>query len=120
MKEIRNTSKTLFGWTYALEATAPGEVDMIYIGLLEGRCSPYVASPPASDLIMVPCPFVLSCMVCDAGDGLATREAAVAVGWTEICYEPDHGSTSYLGLCPECRTREIEEDKILTAKGPKP
>ena len=50
-------------------------------------------------------PFSLECYCCDAGMDLATVEAAIVAGWTEI--REDSGlAWNYLGLCPECAASE--------------
>lgn len=47
-------------------------------------------------------PFVLSCWVCDAGDGITCKEEALALGWVDI--ERDDGlSWNDIGACPECK-----------------
>jgi hypothetical protein len=46
-------------------------------------------------------PFSLTCVDCDLGDGIDTREQATLAGWHEIRRE-DGGSYNYLGWCPEC------------------
>lgn len=52
--------------------------------------------------------FVLSCVYCDAGDGVPTAMAALCTGWTGLQAD-DAPSWSFLGSCPEC-AREAEEN----------
>lgn len=54
-------------------------------------------------------PFSLACEGCDGGMEIGTYEEAVAGGWTEIVFAPNLLTANYLGLCPECRRREEEE-----------
>jgi hypothetical protein len=56
-------------------------------------------------------PFVLSCVLCDAGDGLENAEQARAAGWSDI--EQDFGGTSWnnLGVCPDCHEAWFGEPK---------
>ena len=59
-----------------------------------------------------PVPFSLSCMDCDAGMDIGSREEAILSGWTNVSEDddPDGGFWwTWLGLCPDCRkTREDE------------
>jgi hypothetical protein len=55
-------------------------------------------------------PFSLVCQTCDGGMEIESYEAALAAGWTEICYAPDLPMAYFLGLCPRCRQwQEAEE-----------
>lgn len=54
---------------------------------------------PASELL-VPCPFVMACVDCDATS--FDRKEALAEGWKNISFAPEYASFSYLGDCPDC------------------
>lgn len=103
MREYRtdNPGSLLPGWLYATEATKAGEVDMIAVGLLEGRADTETRNPEAADLILVPCPFSIACD-CDAGMDIKSKAEALAAGWTRIEYQPEGASCNYMGVCPEC------------------
>ncbi len=47
-------------------------------------------------------PFSLTCCECDAGTEVGSHPEAVALGWTDIGYEPDLPMANFIGLCPEC------------------
>jgi hypothetical protein len=55
-------------------------------------------------------PFSLACESCDGGMEVGSYEQAISEGWTDICFTPDLAMANYLGLCPECRKREEEEE----------
>lgn len=48
-------------------------------------------------------PFVLSCVGCDAGDGIDSKKQALKAGWTGIQPDPGGLSWTWLGECPECK-----------------
>ena len=50
-------------------------------------------------------PFSLVCWYCDAGQGIASEEDALAEGWIEIEPAPQLLQANYLGVCPDCRGR---------------
>lgn len=54
-------------------------------------------------------PFSLACEGCDGGMEIGSYEEALASGWTEIVFAPEQLMANYLGLCPECRRRQEEE-----------
>jgi hypothetical protein len=54
-------------------------------------------------------PFSLTCEGCDAGMEIGSYDEAIVSGWTEIVFAPDLMLANYLGLCPECRRRQEEE-----------
>src|SRR5205823_184360 len=56
-------------------------------------------------------PFSLLCESCDGGMEISSYEEAIAAGWTEICYAPDLSLANFLGLCPECRRAQEEEER---------
>lgn len=56
-------------------------------------------------------PFSLACEACDGGMEIGSYEEALAAGWTGICYAPDLPMANFLGLCPECRRHEEEEER---------
>ena len=56
-------------------------------------------------------PFSLSCESCDGGMEISSYEEAIAAGWTDICYAPELSMANYLGLCPECRQRQEDEER---------
>lgn len=56
-------------------------------------------------------PFSLVCERCDNGMEIDSYEAALAAGWTEICYEPDLLMAYFIGLCPRCRQLEEAEER---------
>lgn len=52
-------------------------------------------------------PFTLSCSACDTGDDVESEAEALKLGWTKI--QPyEGGSTSFTGLCPDCRREEAK------------
>lgn len=53
-------------------------------------------------------PFSLECRHCDAGVDVRSMAQAKALGWHEVAYDDGPG-WSYLGMCPECHRREIDE-----------
>ena len=55
-------------------------------------------------------PFSLICECCDGGMEIESYEAALAAGWTGIVFAPDLLQANFLGLCPECRQREQDEE----------
>jgi len=57
-------------------------------------------------------PFSLVCQSCDAGIGIESFEAALAAGWTEVCFDPDLPMANFIGLCPECRQWEERQEGI--------
>lgn len=88
------------GRVIAVEATAPGEVDMIAVP----------ADWRADRDILVPAPFLLSCRgaSCHAYDATEDRAKAEAAGWADIEFDPTGESWNYLGLCPECAAEARE------------
>jgi hypothetical protein len=64
-------------------------------------------------------PFSLTCESCDGGMEIGSYEEAISAGWTDICYAPDLPMANFLGLCPECRTRQEEEERARS-KRPSP
>ena len=51
----------------------------------------------------------LACIICDAGDEIDTVDDAILKGWTKI--QPvDDFSGRHLGLCPECRRKQDEDE----------
>jgi hypothetical protein len=50
--------------------------------------------------------FSLVCFDCDAGMHIDSREQALNEGWSDIEFAPDLSNANYLGLCPDCRTRQ--------------
>ena len=46
--------------------------------------------------------FSLSCVECDAGQGVDSYDAALAAGWQGIFYTPCGFGWNFLGDCPEC------------------
>lgn len=63
-------------------------------------------------------PFSLTCSECDAGMEVESYPEAVALGWTDIDYDPDYFFANFIGLCPEC-TR-LEEMGIEFGEGEEP
>ncbi len=59
-------------------------------------------------------PFTLSCAECDT-DSPDSYEDAVQEGWTQIEFDPQGCSENFLGLCPDCRRREEEQQARLRA-----
>lgn len=58
-------------------------------------------------------PFSLTCSECDAGMEVESHPEALALGWTDIEYDPDLPMANFIGLCPECRALE-EEGRLFT------
>jgi hypothetical protein len=56
-------------------------------------------------------PFSLTCESCDGGMEIESYAAAIAAGWTEIEYAPELPMANFLGLCPQCRQRQEEEER---------
>ena len=54
-------------------------------------------------------PFSLTCWYCDAGQGIASEEAAMDEGWIEIEPAPQLLQANFLGVCPACRERHVAE-----------
>ena len=54
-------------------------------------------------------PFSLTCWYCDAGQGIASEEAAMDEGWIEIEPAPQLLQANFLGVCPACRGRHVAE-----------
>ena len=52
--------------------------------------------------------FSLSCTTCDAGTEVKTRGEAEAAGWSQLLCDPGGISWTWLGLCPECGTLDME------------
>jgi hypothetical protein len=50
-------------------------------------------------------PFSLVCYECDAGEGIASEEEAMAEGWTEIEFARHLPQANFIGMCPDCRKR---------------
>lgn len=63
-------------------------------------------------------PFSLVCLTCDLGAGIDSYEEALAGGWTDICYAPDLPMANFLGLCPECRQWQEDEERRRSAPPP--
>jgi len=61
-------------------------------------------------------PFSLACEACDGGMEIASYEEAITAGWTDICYAPDLTMANFLGLCPECRWRQEEEERARQSR----
>ena len=61
-------------------------------------------------------PFILSCIHCDAGDGIETAGQARYRGWRMVSEDTDHTSDhddmpwTWLGLCPDCQKDDEEHD----------
>ena len=47
-------------------------------------------------------PFVLSCYLCDDGDGIWSEREAGRLGWQDIESDPGGLSYNFIGICPEC------------------
>lgn len=62
------------------------------------------------DFIPLDVHFSLVCELCDAGCGIDTHEEALALGWTNIIYEPDLPMANFIGLCPDCRLEEEQSN----------
>lgn len=60
-------------------------------------------------------PFVLSCMKCDAGDGIDSPEQATLQGWTNLD-ENEGPSWTWLGECPDCAWEEHIRDQRLAKR----
>ena len=56
-------------------------------------------------------PFSLACEGCDGGMEVVSYESALAAGWTEIGYAPELPMANFMGLCPECRRRQEDEER---------
>lgn len=54
-------------------------------------------------------PFSLICEDCDGGMEVESHEDAIRLGWTDIVFAPDLLMANFLGLCPGCRQKQIEE-----------
>lgn len=52
--------------------------------------------------------FSLTCQECDAGQGVASMEEAVAAGWLDIVPAGGLIEANYCGLCPTCRANRHE------------
>ena len=61
------------------------------------------------DAIQPDVPFSVSCTDCDI-DSPFSYDEALRDGWTGIEFFPQGIAENYLGLCPECRKREEEDD----------
>lgn len=56
-------------------------------------------------------PFSLTCEGCDGGMEIGSYDEAIEAGWTDITYAPEQLMANFLGLCPECRQRQEEEER---------
>ena len=56
-------------------------------------------------------PFSLACEGCDGVMEIESYEAALAAGWTGIVYAPDLLQANFLGLCPQCRQKDQDEER---------
>ena len=61
-------------------------------------------------------PFSLTCEGCDCGMEIGSYEEAIDAGWTDISYAPEQLMANFLGLCPECRQRQEEEERVRTKR----
>jgi hypothetical protein len=50
-------------------------------------------------------PFYLTCLLCDAGSDIASKQQAIEAGWTRIEEDPEECPSCYIGICPACRNR---------------
>ncbi len=57
-------------------------------------------------------PFSLTCEGCDGGMEVGSYEEAISTGWTDISYTPEQLMANFLGLCPQCRQRQEEEERV--------
>ncbi len=48
-------------------------------------------------------PFVLSCTECDLGDEINSQRQAKRAGWTDLTFDPDGLSWTWVGVCSGCR-----------------
>ncbi|MCK6483769.1 MAG: hypothetical protein L6R00_06510 [Phycisphaerae bacterium] len=53
--------------------------------------------------------FSLTCARCDAGIDIDSFDEAVQAGWREIIRDSRGIAWNYIGLCPECRSKESAE-----------
>jgi len=60
-------------------------------------------------------PFSLSCLDCDAGMEIDSREEAILLGWTGINAYPEGVGYTHLGSCPECVMEEEADWKARQA-----
>jgi hypothetical protein len=72
----------------------------------------------SSDHIPADVPFSLACEGCDGGMEIGSYEEAIAAGWTDICYAPDLSMANFLGLRPDCRRRQEEEEERVRSLRP--
>jgi len=56
-------------------------------------------------------PFSLTCLYCDAGQGIASEEEAIGEGWSEIEPAPQLLQANVLGVCPDCQERHATEQQ---------
>jgi hypothetical protein len=78
------------------------------------RPSSHFCSETCKEEFIKTMPFVLECYYCDGNEeGLNTKEAAEAGGWTDIIVDADTGPWNYLGLCPDCQLRLCQPTFIV-------
>jgi len=46
--------------------------------------------------------FSLSCIACDAGADIASRDQAMRDGWRQLQFDPGGLGWTWLGVCPDC------------------
>ena len=49
--------------------------------------------------------FSLTCVCCDAGEGIQNHAEASRLGWKEITPDPSGLSWNHVGVCPDCAPR---------------